>query len=131
MKALRVLALVLALLLVGSACTPEQEAWWFAREHEAEIRGDPCPSLSPSIVGAGLPLHFVWIVWRESRCQADAVNESSGTLGLTQIEPFWLVALCPLGIACTEAELLETRANLLAAAYVFAIQGYEAWSQTA
>lgn len=122
--------LLIVLALVATACTPEQEATWWQWFGEAEQAGLPCTELAPSIRGAGLPDHFAYVIERESQCQADAVNASSGALGLTQILPAWLPALCGQGIACVPADLLEPRANLLAAAYIFAVQGPEAWSQT-
>ena len=36
----------------------------------------------------------------------------------------------PLGIACTEDDLLDPQANLDAAAHIFATQGPGAWSQS-
>jgi soluble lytic murein transglycosylase-like protein len=113
-----------------TACTPEQRAWWTAKVTEARAAGVSCPEAAPALDALGLPEHFHTVIWRESNCNPFAVNSSSGALGLTQIMPFWLDALCPAGIACTEADLLDPWKNLEAAAFVFAAQGPSAWSQT-
>ena len=67
---------------------------------------------------------------RMAKDHPEAVNRGSGALGLTQIMPFWLNVLCPMGVACTSADLLTVAANLDAAAHVYAVQGPAAWSQT-
>ena len=118
--------------LTATACdfTPEQLAWWKGQVDEARAAGALCPETAPGLAALGLPEHFDVVIHRESHCDPSAVNADSGALGLTQIMPFWLDALCPAEIACTEAELLHPFVNLEAAAYVYAAQGPEAWSQT-
>ena len=123
---------VVALVAVASlsACTPEVEqlvAWVQQQQADAEAAGLPCPELADAIAWRGLPVHFHYVIERESRCQPNAVNDTSGALGLTQVLPFWLRDLCPAGIACTEAELLDPLRNLDAARYIFDVQGPDAW----
>lgn len=120
-----------AVLTLLTSCSAEEMAWWQSRVTEAEAAGAACPNVAPGLEIAGLPDHFDVVIHRESNCLPWAVNSSSGALGLTQIMPFWLSVLCPLGIACTEAELLDGQRNLLAARIVFDAQGWSAWSQTA
>lgn len=120
----------LTALLAVTACTPEQIAWWEGKVADAQAAGLPCPRAAPLVAMFGLPEHFHVVMERESNCDPLAVNDSSGALGLTQIMPFWLRDLCPLGIACTEADLLDPIMNLEAAAHVYQVQGPEAWSQT-
>jgi len=123
----------LAACLVLSACTPELAAlvaWSEQQEADAAAAGYPCAIYADDLAWRGLPAHFMWVIQRESMCQPWAVNHSSGALGLTQILPMWLPSLCGAGIACTRDDLLMPEANLDAAAYVFAIQGPQAWSQT-
>lgn len=130
---MRRLSLALAALVLTTGCTPELEAlvrWLDVERWSAGIEGLPCHELAGDVAFRGLPEHFLVVIERESHCNPAAVNASSGALGLTQIMPFWLRDLCPAGIACTEAELLDPAANLDAAAYVYAVQGPSAWSQT-
>lgn len=124
------LTLLLVALVTLVACTPEEIAWFAGRQEAARTAGHPCPDVAPLLELNNLPDHFHDVIWRESMCDPWAVNSSSGALGLTQIMPFWLEDLCPLEIACTEADLLDPVANLAAAGYVWRAQGAEAWSQT-
>lgn len=119
-------AVIAALAL--TACTPEQVQWWSNEVHEAEQRGESCPQFAPARRLAGLPDEFDYIIHRESRCVATAVNSSSGALGLTQIMPQWIPSLCSAGIACARGALLDAATNLAAAAYVFDVQGWQAWA---
>ena len=117
--------------LALTACTPDLDAlmsWVAEREGDAIAAEAPCPIYADDLAWRGLPEDFLFIIERESNCDPAAVNASSGALGLTQIMPSWLPVLCPLGIACTEADLLDPEANLDAAAYIFATQGPEAWA---
>jgi hypothetical protein len=119
--------------LALTACTPDLDAlmtWVSELEGDATEAEAPCPIYADDLAWRGLPEQFLFIIERESNCDPVAVNPSSGALGLTQIMPSWLPVLCPLGIACTEADLLDPQMNLDAAAYVFATQGPGAWSQT-
>ena len=120
-----------AAVLTLTACTPDLDAlmtWVTEREGEAIAAEAPCPIYADDLAWRGLPDEFLYIIERESNCDPAAVNAGSGALGLTQIMPSWLPVLCPLGIACTEAELLDPEVNLDAAAYIFATQGPDAWS---
>src|SRR5262245_25148149 len=122
---------LLAAVLMTSACTPETEAlltWLQDQGEAAEAAGQPCADLAGDLVWRGLPSEFLDVIWRESRCDPAAVNPSSGALGLTQIMPFWLADLCQASIACTADDLLQADVNLDAAAYVFELQGWTAWS---
>jgi len=124
---------ILGAVLALSACTPDLDAlvaWVHDREAAAAAAGAPCPIYADDLAWRGLPEHFLAVIERESRCQPTAVNAGSGALGLTQIMPLWLDALCAAGIACTRAELLDPLTNLDAAALVYAEQGPGAWSQT-
>lgn len=123
----RVAAAVAAFIGLG-ACTPAQIQWWTATVRDAEQAGHRCPDLAPARKLAGLPDGFDYIIWRESRCTPTAVNSDSGALGLTQIMPQWIPTLCGLDIACTRADLLDAHTNLAAAAYVFSVQGWQAWA---
>lgn len=125
------------LLLVGlvplCACTPDLDrlvAWLHQQQDQAAAEGKPCAEFAGDVAWRGLPDHFLEVIWRESNCQPEAVNRGSGALGLTQIMPFWLADLCPMGVACTPADLLTVEANLDAAAVVYAEQGSSAWGQT-
>jgi len=127
----RRLGLLLAALCL-TACSPDLDRLvQFLAEHDAEAlaQGQPCWDLAGDVAWRGLPDHFVVVIWRESRCNPNAVSPA-GAIGLTQIMPFWLEALCPLGIACTRADLAQPGPNLDAAAYVYAVQGPSAWSST-
>jgi Transglycosylase SLT domain len=120
-----------AAVLTLTACTPDLDAlmtWVTQLEGDATAAAAPCPIYADDLAWRGLPEEFLYIIERESNCDPAAVNASSGALGLTQIMPSWLPVLCPLGIACTEAELLDPEVNLDAAAYIFATQGPDAWS---
>jgi soluble lytic murein transglycosylase-like protein len=122
---------VAAAVLTMSACTPDLQAlmdWVAAQEGDAIAADAPCPIYADDLAWRGLPPDFLFIIERESNCDPAAVNASSGALGLTQIMPAWLPVLCPLGIACTEADLLDAEVNLDAAAHIFATQGPDAWS---
>ena len=122
-----------AAILTLTACTPDVDnllAWITTEEQTASAEGQPCPIYADDLAWRGLPDHFLAVIERESRCDPTAVNTSSGALGLTQIMPFWLRDLCPAGIACTPADLLDPQTNLDAAAYVYSVQGPQAWSQT-
>ena len=125
------LAALTAAVILTAGCTPREVAWWSSQRDAAVARGEPCPELAPLLELAGLPDHFHVIAWRESRCNPDAVNASSGALGLTQIMPFWLEMLCPLMIACEPWQLLNPTANVAASRVVYDAQGWSAWSQTA
>jgi soluble lytic murein transglycosylase-like protein len=117
--------------LALTACTPDLDAlmaWVADLEGDAIAADAPCPIYADDLAWRGLPDQFLFIIQRESNCDPAAVNPSSGALGLTQIMPSWLPVLCPLGIACTEAELLDPEINLDAAAHVFATQGPAAWA---
>lgn len=118
-----------------SACTPAEISWWTATVNDAANAGHRCPDLAPAMALYGLPTTdevyrngFDYIAWRESRCDPTAVNRSSGALGLFQIMPEWIPTLCGLGIACTPRDLLDAHTNMDAAAYVFSVQGWQAWS---
>lgn len=124
------LAAAIAAAAALSACTPQEIAWWTSTVADAERAGLRCPDLAPARELHGLPDGFDAIIWRESRCDPRAVNDNSGALGLTQIMPQWIGALCGHGIACSRAELLDAHTNLEAAAYVFDVQGWQAWAQT-
>jgi soluble lytic murein transglycosylase-like protein len=116
-----------------SACTPDLDALvaWVADQRAAAVAdGRPCPEWADAIAWRGLPEHFAWVIERESNCRPDAVNRSSGAMGLTQIMPSWLGALCRADITCTKSDLLDPALNLDAAALVYAAQGPGAWSQT-
>jgi soluble lytic murein transglycosylase-like protein len=132
--ALKRLLLLLVALLPLTACTPGSlealVAWVHQQQDDAAAAGLPCPELADAVAWRGLPEHFLFVIERESHCTPTAVNRSSGALGLTQIMPFWLRYLCPMGIACTHDDLLAIEANLDAAAVVYAEQGWAAWSQT-
>jgi hypothetical protein len=123
------LAAVMLALAAATSCTPEEQAIWRALVSEHQAEGDRCPEVSALVQLAGLPEHFEGVIWRESMCDPYAVS-SAGALGLAQIMPFWLRELCPMGIACTPADLFDPVANVSAAAYVYAVQGPSAWSQT-
>jgi hypothetical protein len=112
-----------------TACTPEEQRIWNMLVEENRVEGDPCPEVSALRTWLGLPEHFDVVIWRESTCDPYAVSPA-GALGLAQIMPFWLRDLCPLGIACTRDDLFDPIVNLRAAAYVYHVQGPEAWSQT-
>lgn len=115
--------------LTLAACTPDEIAFWQQRL-EQQPPGERCPLIAAMREVAGLPEHFDDIAWRESRCDTEAIS-GAGALGVWQIMPAWLPTLCGLGIACTEEELLEPWRNALAAAYVFTVQGWQAWEATA
>jgi hypothetical protein len=119
-------AVVAAVALAG--CTPGQVTWWATTVDRARAGGVNCPDLAPALELAGLPARFDQIVWRESRCTPTVVNAGTGALGLTQIMPQWIAALCGQHIACSRAQLLDVDTNLAAAAYVFQIQGWQAWA---
>lgn len=124
----RVLAsLVAALALL--ACTPEEQRLWRMIVDEAKAKGYHCPDAAPLVAINNLPEHFNVVIWRESSCNPSAVSPD-GALGLTQIMPFWLRDLCPRLIACTRDDLFDPVKNVAAAAYVYSVQGPEAWSQT-
>lgn len=127
-------ALPAALVLLLCACTPDVEAllrWAQGEEEAARVAGLPCAELADDLEWRGLPLHFLYVIERESRCQPGAVNSASGDYGLTQIHAsLWLPALCRAGIACTRLELLSAGRNLDAARYVFGVQGWAAWAAT-
>lgn len=130
---LRRTAALAAVALATTACTPDLEAlvaWARGQEDAAAQAGLPCALYADDVAWRGLPEHFLVVIDRESHCQPGAVNASSGALGLTQVMPFWLRALCPMEVACTEADLLSPDANLDAAAVIYAAQGPAAWSQT-
>jgi len=131
MTRLRLSLAALVAVVALAACTPDEVQFWVDRAQEAEAAGAWCPNAAGGIIAYGLPPEFDVIAWRESRCDPEAVNSSSGALGLVQIMPFWLAALCPAGIACERADLLRGDVNLEAARYVFDRQGFDAWSQTA
>jgi soluble lytic murein transglycosylase-like protein len=117
--------------LTLTACTPDLDAlmaWVAERESDAVASAAPCPIYADDLAWRGLPEDFLFIIERESNCDPAAVNPGSGALGLTQIMPSWLPVLCPLGIACTEPDLLDPEVNLDAAAYIFDTQGPEAWA---
>lgn len=125
-------AAALVALVSLAACTPTEIAWWTSTVRTAENVGRRCPDLAPALQLSGLPAAgFDYIIWRESRCDPTVINTSSGALGLTQIMPQWLPTLCGLGIACSTDEMLDAHTNLAAAAYVFSIQGWQAWATTA
>lgn len=124
---------MLAGVLAATGCTPvTQEAldaihsWQEQQTASAEARGLPCPEYADDVAWRGLPEHFLVVIWNESRCDPAARNRSGAT-GLTQIMPTWLRVLCPMGIACTVADLQEPLPNLDAAAVVYAAQGPGAW----
>lgn len=125
-----VLAVLAVIVLAG--CTPAEWAgfvsWAQDTHDQAVAEAQPCPEYAVDLAWRGLPDAFGYIMWRESRCDPSQVNPASGSAGLTQIMPFWLGELCPAGIACTEADLLNAEANLDAAAYVYAAQGLDAWA---
>lgn len=132
--ALRRLLLLLVALVPLTACTPGSlealVAWVQQHQDAAASAGLPCPELADAVAWRGLPDHFLFVIERESHCTPTAVNSSSGALGLTQIMPFWLRYLCPMGIACSHDDLLAVEANLDAAAVVYDAEGPAAWSQT-
>ena len=115
----------------STGCTPEEQTWWnwwTSVQTEAHTDGLPGPHLAGDLAARQLPEQFLAVIWRESNCDPTAVNARSGALGLTQIMPAWLGPLCEAGVACTEAEMLEPATNLDAAAFIFAAQGWQAWS---
>jgi soluble lytic murein transglycosylase-like protein len=123
-------AALAAVILAGAttmACTPDEIDWWLEQRDRAAVTGLPCAELAGHVELSGLPDHFYVVIWRESRCDPGAVNDRSGALGLTQIMPEWLSALCSAGIACTSDELLDAATNLEAASYVYGLQGPDAW----
>lgn len=82
---LKAVTLVLALLL-GSACTPEEIAWWQWYQRTPEgIEEIIHRKFGP----LGLGSRFVEIARCESELKADAVNPKSGASGVLQIHPFW------------------------------------------
>lgn len=113
----------------ATSCTPEEMAWWHAKAEYAREQQWPCPDAAPLLETFGLPQHFHNVMWRESKCSPWAVSPD-GAIGVLQIMPFWLRDLCPLGVACTREDLFDPVRNVAAAAYVFSVQGPEAWSQT-
>jgi soluble lytic murein transglycosylase-like protein len=122
---------VLVAVLGLSACDLDKLAAWIQQTRdEATAAGMPCAELADAVAWRGLPEHFLYVIERESNCTPTAVNRSSGALGLTQLMPFWLRYLCPMGIACSSQELLTIEANLDGAAVVYEAQGWAAWSQT-
>lgn len=127
-------ALLAGALAVVAGCdlTPEAldalRGWQEQQTSAAMYRGLPCPEYADDVAWRGLPEHFLIVIWNESRCNPAAVNRSSGAVGLTQIMPSWLRALCPMGIACTVADLKEPLRNLDAASVVYDAQGAGAWS---
>lgn len=126
-RCLTAVAAVLAL----TACTPDLDSlmtWVADLEGDAIAANAPCPIYADDLAWRGLPEDFLFIIERESNCDPAAVNAGSGALGLTQIMPSWLPVLCPLGIACIDADLLDAEHNLDAAAYIFSTQGPGAWS---
>ena len=124
-----VVAVLLSGVAVTTACTPEELAWWKAKVEYAHQQQWPCPDAAPLLETFGLPQHFHNVMWRESTCSPWAVSPD-GAIGVLQIMPFWLAELCPLGIACTPADLHDPVRNVAAAAYVYRVQGPSAWSQT-
>lgn len=91
-----------------------------------------CPAVVDAALRTGWPdLRLPWvdrIAWRESRCRADAWSRSRDA-GAMQIHHRWIGwGLCRAGIACRVEELFDLDVNLRAAAYVFAVQGPDAWT---
>lgn len=69
------------------------------------------------------------IMYRESRCVAEARNRRSGSTGLLQLMPMhcaWLDDA--LGEPCTVARLQDPQYNIRAAAALWRRQGYQAWA---
>lgn len=69
------------------------------------------------------------IMYRESRCQADARNRSSSATGLLQLLAShcrWLSA--QMGTWCSRDRLTDPEFNVEAAAVLWDEQGYRAWA---
>lgn len=99
-----------------------------------DTSGYPCPQWHGLLQQYGLPVErFGRIMWRESHCDPGAVNRSSGARGLLQIMPQWATRWggCEAQGICSPDQLLDPETNIRAAARIFALQGYRAWSQTA
>jgi hypothetical protein len=119
-----VLAAVCLLAAIG--CSPARTP---------SLLSDPnwrCPAVVDAARRTGWPAaRLPWvdrIAWRESRCRADAWS-SSRDAGAMQIHHRWIGwGLCRAGIACRVDELFDLDVNLRAAAYVFAVQGPDAWA---
>lgn len=130
----RHLALLALVLPACVACTPELDAltaWVQQTEDAAAQEGLPCSLYADDLAWRGLPEHMLFVIERESRCQPGAVNATSDDWGLTQIHaPIWLDDLCSAAIACSRSDLLDPATNLDAAAYVWAVQGADAWTPT-
>ena len=83
-----------------------------------------CPQWWVVAVGAGWPADpallevLDWVIWRESRCQSDAVGD--GSYGLTQIQ--WSVHADWIGLLGFERdELLEPAVNLAMAWHLYRV----------
>ena len=84
-----------------------------------------CETASFYRAQAGLPAIFDTLAYRESRCQPDASNWCCS--GLWQIHKLWVARLADCGVY-VRADLYDAQRNACAAAYVYAVQGIDAWS---
>jgi hypothetical protein len=113
-------------LLVLTACTPAQMAWWSSFAGPVEGADVACAEWVGTSRVAGfsddeLPI-VQTLMWRESRCDPGAHN-ASGASGLMQVMPMWAD-----DCGGTPAQLLEPQFNLTCARHVFEVQGWQAWS---
>ncbi|HMJ84239.1 MAG TPA: hypothetical protein VK504_13760 [Vicinamibacterales bacterium] len=84
-----------------------------------------CETASFYRAQAGLPAIFDTLAFRESRCQPDASNWCCS--GIWQIHKLWVPRLADCGVY-VRADLYDAQRNACAAAYVYAVQGIDAWS---
>lgn len=88
--------------------------------------GKRCPEIASQALMAGFPDWSIdaisYIAWKESRCQADAVNprdENGGSFGLMQVNNIWTRKLVRNEIIVSRDQLLGPKKNLEAAFYVW------------
>ena len=84
-----------------------------------------CPEYEKMAYDAGFPSKEIanvsYVMWRESRCQADVVNSAEGTYGLMQIDDSWRNRLRRAGVIDSLDDLKNPEANLTAAFIVWTL----------
>jgi hypothetical protein len=136
---------IVASSIVGTACTPNQIAFWFDAQEQVAATPDPqddvdlmntylalpdvpdtpCSEWFWTSIEAGWAAEEWWflahILPRESNCDPAAYNRS-GASGLAQIMPMWAD---DCGI--TRDQLFDPLQNLRCAKHVYNVQGKSAW----
>lgn len=112
------------LAFVLSACSPVEIA--FFNQFAGPVEGAPCEQYAGTVRYAGFTEAqtriALTLMWRESRCDADAHNRSGAT-GLMQVMPAWAD-----DCGGTPADLYDPQFNVNCALHVYRVQGWEAWS---